>query len=66
MSKEIKMKIDELFEELEANTVPGMFVLNLEAERINKKITALQDKCKHSFVNGQCKFCYRLEETNNG
>lgn len=66
MSKEIKMKIDELFEELEANTVPGMFVLNLEAERINKKITALQDKCKHNFVNGQCEFCYRLEENNNG
>ena len=65
MSKEIKQKIDELCLELEQVVTPGMFTLNLEAEQISNKIAALQKQCKHSYVNGQCEFCYRLEDTNN-
>ena len=38
MSKEIKAKIDELRQQLEEATVPGMFTLNPEVVRINNEI----------------------------
>ena len=64
MSKEIKMQIDELRWQLEEATVPGMFTLNPEVVRINNEIEALQNKCEHHYVEGQCEFCYHLEEIN--
>ncbi len=65
MSKEIKMKIDQLCLELEQVVTPGMFTLNMEAAQISNKIAALQKQCKHNFVDGQCEFCYRMEGDNN-
>jgi hypothetical protein len=62
MSKEIKAQIDELRWQLEEATVPGMFTLNPEVVRINKEIETLQNKCNHHYVEGQCEFCYHLEE----
>ena len=64
MSKEIKAQIDELRWQLEEATVPGMFTLNPEVVRINKEIEALQKKCEHHYVEGQCEFCYHLEGNN--
>ena len=64
MSKEIKTQIDELRWQLEEATVPGMFILNPEVVRINNEIETLQKKCKHHYIEGQCEFCYHLEETN--
>ena len=64
MSKEIKMQIDELRWQLEEATVPGMFILNPEVVRINNEIEALQKKCEHHYVEGQCEFCYHLEGVN--
>lgn len=58
MSNEIKKKIETLYEQLEEVMAPGTFTLNSEAVRINKEIEALQAQCKHSFVEGQCEFCY--------
>jgi hypothetical protein len=46
---------------LEQVVTPGMFALNMEAAQITNKIAALQKQCKHSFINGQCEFCYRME-----
>ena len=65
MSKEIKAKIDKLCLELEQVVTPGMFTLNMEAARISNKIAALQNQCKHNFVDGQCEFCYRMEGDTN-
>ena len=64
MSKEIKAKIDELRWQLEETIVPGMFTLNSEVVRINKEIAALQAQCKHHYIDGQCEFCYHLEDIN--
>ena len=64
MSKEIKAKIDELRQQLEKATVPGMFTLNPEVVRINSEIESLQKKCNHHYVDGQCEFCYHLEGVN--
>ena len=59
MSKEIRMKIDALNEEIEQLMDPTTFVLNPRIGEIDKEIRELQAKCKHSFVNGICEFCYR-------
>lgn len=64
MSKEIKKKIDDLRLELEEALAPGMFTLNPRVLEINEKIDALQAKCQHQFVEGQCEFCYKLEGMN--
>ena len=64
MSKEIKAQIDELRWQLEEATIPGMFTLNPEVVRINNEIETLQKECKHHYIDGQCEFCYHLEETN--
>lgn len=61
MSKEIKEKIDQLRWELEEAYVPGIFTLNPKMVEINEQISALQDQCKHNYIEGQCEFCYRLE-----
>ena len=65
MSKEIKMQIDELRWKLEEAAVPGVFTLNPEVVRINNEIVALQSKCNHHYVAGQCEYCYHLEGLND-
>ena len=65
MSKEIKMQIDELRWKLEEAAVPGVFTLNPEVVRINNEIAALQSKCNHHYVEGQCEYCYHLEGLND-
>lgn len=65
MSKEIKMQIDELRWKLEEAAVPGVFTLNPEVVRINNEIVALQNKCNHHYVEGQCEYCYHLEGLND-
>ena len=59
MSQEIKKRIDELSLEAEKLMDPTTFVLNPRIGEINKEIEALQQQCKHNFVNGICEFCYR-------
>ena len=61
MSKDIRAKIDALNIELERAMVPGVFTLNKETMEISNKIAALQAECKHSFVDGMCKFCDKEE-----
>ena len=57
MSKEIRKKIDSLYNELETTVVPGDFIFNPKILIISKKIEALQKECQHHFVNGICEFC---------
>lgn len=59
MSKEIKMRIDALYEEAEKLIDPATFVLNPRINEINHEVKSLQAQCNHSFVNGVCEFCYR-------
>ena len=59
MSNEIKKRIDELSIEIEQLIDPTTFVLNPRIGEINKEIKELQAQCKHNFVNGICKYCYR-------
>ena len=59
MSKEIKEKIDALMAEAEALLDPTTFVLNQRMREINDEIIVLQKQCKHDFVDGICRFCYR-------
>lgn len=63
MSKEIKEQIDKLNLEVESMVVPGTFTLNPRVAAIMCKISNLQEKCEHHFVNGACEFCYMEEET---
>jgi hypothetical protein len=63
MSKEIRIRMDELSEEAERLMDPTTFVLNPRIGEINQEIEELQSKCQHHFVRGICEFC-DLEATN--
>ena len=57
MSKEIRIKMDQLSEEAERLMDPTTFVLNPRIVAINQEIEELQSKCQHHFVEGICEFC---------
>lgn len=57
MSKEIRIKVNQLFEEAERLMDPTTFVLNSRIIAINQEIEELQSKCQHHFVEGKCEFC---------
>ena len=57
MSKEIRIKINQLSEEAERLMDPTTFVLNPRIVAINQEIEELQSKCQHHFVEGMCEFC---------
>jgi hypothetical protein len=61
MSKEIKESILRLNERLEEIIEPGSFVLNPEVSEIMKRITDLQEKCSHSFIDKKCEYCGKEE-----
>lgn len=57
MSKEIRIKMNQLSEEAERLMDPTTFVLNPRIVAINQEIEELQSKCQHHFVEGICEFC---------
>jgi hypothetical protein len=57
MSKEIRIKMNQLSEEAERLMDPTTFVLNPRIVAINQEIEELQSKCQHHFVEGMCEFC---------
>ena len=57
MSKEIRIKKNQLSEEAERLMDPTTFVLNPRIVAINQEIEELQSKCQHHFVEGMCEFC---------
>ena len=63
MSKEIRIRMNELSEEAERLMDPTTFVLNPRIGEINQEIEELQSRCQHHFINGMCEFC-DLEEAN--
>ena len=57
MSKEIRIRMNQLSEEAERIMDPTTFVLNPRMVAINQEIEELQSKCQHHFVEGMCEFC---------
>ena len=57
MSKDIRIRINELSKEVESLMDPTTFVLNPRIGEINQEIEELQAKCQHHFVEGMCEFC---------
>ncbi len=57
MSKEIRIRMNQLSEEAERLMDPATFVLNPRMVAINQEIEELQSKCQHHFVEGMCEFC---------
>ena len=57
MSKEIRIRMNQLSEEAERLMDPTTFVLNPRIVAINQGIKELQSKCQHHFVEGMCEFC---------
>ena len=57
MSKEIRIRMNQLSEEAERLMDPTTFVLNPRMVAINQEIEELQSKCQHHFVEGMCEFC---------
>lgn len=57
MSKDIRIRINELSKEAENLIDPTTFVLNPRIGEINQEIEELQAKCQHHFVEGFCEFC---------
>ena len=57
MSKDIRIRINELSKEAESLMDPTTFVLNPRIGEINQEIEELQAKCQHHFVEGMCEFC---------
>lgn len=57
LNKEIKEKIDFLYDEIDNNSTFGTFVLNRKIYSCLKEIEELQDMCTHEFKNGVCIYC---------
>ena len=57
MSKEIRIRMNQLSEEAERLMDPTTFVLNPRIVAINQEIEELQSKCQHHFIEGMCEFC---------
>lgn len=56
--REIRTKIDSLYEERRQIVHPAFFTLNNEILRIDKEIDKLQKKCPHNYAeDGFCIYC---------
>ena len=58
--KEIRQRIDEIQERI--NYLIGKFVLTKEIEDLMKERESIRENCQHSFEDGKCIFCDRLEK----
>lgn len=60
---EIKTKIDANNRLIESILNPSEFTLNNTVMALLQENAALQEKCKHNFVDGYCEYCYKEEPT---
>lgn len=60
---EIKTKIDTNNKLIESILNPSEFTLNNTVMALLQENAALQEQCKHSFVDGYCEYCYKEEPT---
>lgn len=58
--KEIRQKVNEIQERIDF--LIGKFVLTKEIEDLMKEREEIQNRCEHSFKEGKCIFCDRLEK----
>lgn len=63
-SQEIRSNIDALIKENEEYILDGQFTLNTKILENRKKIKSYQKICNHSFINGICEYCYKMEGKN--
>jgi hypothetical protein len=59
---EIQERIDKNNVLIEEMSTPGQFVLNSAVSELLRENAELQKQCKHNFVNGYCRYCYKEEE----
>ena len=57
---DIKTEIDFLFQKLAESAATFVYKPN-EIQMIKNNIYALQENCKHEFVNGKCIYCRKEE-----
>lgn len=59
---EIKQKIDENNQVIEAIVSPNFFTLNNTVSKLLQENRELQKQCHHHFIDGYCEYCYMEED----
>ena len=59
---QIKEKIDTNNKILETLMTPNVFTLNNAVSELLKENAELQAICEHSYEDGYCIYCYKMEE----
>lgn len=59
---DLRLAIDEFYEEIDSKLKKSSFILNKDIEKINEQIAELRKKCDHKFENGLCVWCDLPEE----
>ena len=60
--QDIRMAIDNYYNELDEALIINNFILNKNIEIINEKIDELRENCEHQFKEGICVYCDLPEE----
>jgi hypothetical protein len=60
--QDIRMAIDNYYNELDEALIVNNFILNKNIEIINEKIDELRENCEHQFKEGICIYCDLPEE----
>ena len=62
-TSDIRQKVDQINIELASSI--AQFILNDDRVHfLQNELDDIQKKCQHAFVNGQCVYCDKKEETN--
>ena len=62
---EIFQQVDARLKRIKELVDPTTFVLNKEAIKLKKEIKDYQKVCKHRYVDGICKYCYKPKKGGN-
>lgn len=63
--RDIRMVINELYNQIDNNLRNSVFTLNKNIETLNNQIYSLREKCEHVFKDGVCIWCDLPEEMAN-
>lgn len=61
-NEQIREKINQNNSIMQSLFDPTQFTLNERVRELQLENFALQQKCKHNFVNGVCQYCDTLED----
>ena len=65
IQQDIRMEINELYNQIDNNLKNSIFTLNGDIETLNNQIYGLRKKCEHEFKDGICIWCDLPEEMAN-